>query len=69
MEFAATAAPVGENRSLLNETLTLLINAMKEKPISEEVKAINRDILAMRSGHALSEKAAELGITSSTLGE
>lgn len=42
---------------------------MKEKPISDEVKSINRDILAMRSNHSLSEKAAELGTVASTPGE
>lgn len=69
LEFAATAAPAGGNNALLNETLTLLINAMKEKPITEEVKSINQDILTMRSHHSLSEKAAELGIFEQSLGE
>lgn len=42
---------------------------MKEKPITEEVKSINQDILTMRSHHSLSEKAAELGISEQSLGE
>lgn len=42
---------------------------MKEKPITEEVKSINQDILTMRSHHSLSEKAAELGISEHSLGE